>query len=96
MQKQLRPNSVLRGLSALRSVHVDRRLPLEVFDNKHIGRLVDGGHRLIELPSTRKRLPISKKLWLSCQATSRRRNPPDLANTRIDLSTALPLRPQTT
>jgi hypothetical protein len=51
-------------LSALRSVHIDRRLPVDVFDSIWLRRIMHG-YRATFPPSIRKRLPITKPILTS-------------------------------
>lgn len=55
---QVKPDTMLSYLSALRSYHVDRNLSIEAFDNPRLDRIIKGGKRLF-LSIKRKRLPIS-------------------------------------
>lgn len=58
-QGQIKPETVETYLSALRSYHVDQRMPTEVFESPWLKRIIKGGHRLF--PSAkRNRLPITK------------------------------------
>lgn len=60
-QGQVKPKTAEVYLSALRSYHVDQRMPSEVFDSPWIQRIVKGGHRLFP-GSKRQRLPITKEI----------------------------------
>jgi hypothetical protein len=59
-QGQLQADSIEHYLSGLRSFHVDRGLPTDVFNNEHIKRLIKGARRLFPQPPKRNRLPIIK------------------------------------
>lgn len=60
-QGQIKPDTVVSYLSGLRSHHVDHHLPLDVFDNPRLARIIKGGRRLF--PSVKsKRLPITKDI----------------------------------
>ena len=45
-------------------MHINRRLPLEAFNNKHIRRLIDSGRQLFKQWVTRERRPLLKALVL--------------------------------
>jgi integrase len=63
-QGQLKPDTMNAYLSALRSVHVDQRLSVEVFESLWLRRIMQG-YRATFPPSVRKRLPITKDLLTS-------------------------------
>lgn len=60
-QGQIKPDTVVSYLSALKSYHIDRRLSLKGFDNPQMTLIIKGGKRLF--PSQKKnRLPITKNI----------------------------------
>jgi hypothetical protein len=60
--KQLRPGTLHSYLSALRSYHVDRKIPLAVFDNNSfLQRLIRGAERLFPWQKATRR-PITKDI----------------------------------
>ncbi len=60
-QGQIKPDTVLSYLSALKSYHIDRRLSLKGFDDPRMALIIKGGRRLF--PSKkRNRLPITKNI----------------------------------
>ena len=60
-QNQLKPDTLQAYLSALRSYHVDRCIPTEVFKSALLARLVQGARNLFSGPR-RTRLPITPDL----------------------------------
>jgi hypothetical protein len=63
-QGQLKPDTMNVYLSALRSVHIDQRLPVDVFDSLWLRRIMHG-YRATFPSSIRKRLPITKPILTS-------------------------------
>jgi hypothetical protein len=63
-QGRLKPDTMNVYLSALRSVHIDRRLPVDVFDSLWLRRIMHG-YRVTFPQSIRKRLPITKAILTS-------------------------------
>ncbi len=56
--RRLSPKN-FKGISALRSFHVDQGWPVEIFQSESIKRLIQGASRLMSRPQ-RQRLPITK------------------------------------
>ena len=59
--KQLSPDTIQHHLSAIRSHHVDRNLPCDVFDNELLKRAMRGVKRVYAKPK-KTRLPLGRKL----------------------------------
>lgn len=60
-QGQIKPDTVLRYLSALKSYHIDRCLSLKGFNNPRMALIIKGERRLF--PSKkRNHLPITKDI----------------------------------
>lgn len=60
-QRQVKPNTVLSYLSALKSYHIDKRLSLKSFDDPRMAFIIKGRKRLF--PSKkRNRLPITQDI----------------------------------
>lgn len=60
-QGQIKPDTVLSYLSALKSYHIDRRLSLKGFDDPRMALIIKGGRRLFQ-SKKRNRLPITKNI----------------------------------
>ena len=58
-ETRIKPKTISHYLSALRSVHVDKRLTTTVFTNEHLKRLLDGAKRLDDGSKLRIRRPIT-------------------------------------
>ncbi|KAF2174419.1 hypothetical protein K469DRAFT_550845, partial [Zopfia rhizophila CBS 207.26] len=61
---QVQGTTLQSYLSALRSVHVDLGLSINVFEEDHIQRLIQGAKNLFPAQSRRKRLPITRDILL--------------------------------
>jgi hypothetical protein len=59
-QNKVKPETIASMLSALRSVHVDRRYPLAPFESPWLKRILDGIKRCQPDTETRKAEPISR------------------------------------
>ncbi|KAF1967324.1 hypothetical protein BU23DRAFT_379921, partial [Bimuria novae-zelandiae CBS 107.79] len=61
-QGQVSGDTIQKYLSALRSVHVDRGEAVEVFDDHHLRRLVQGARNFFPARTWEQRLPITKDI----------------------------------
>ena len=57
-EDKLSPDTLQSYLSALRSVHVDRRLPTAVFEGEFIHRVLKGVRRSMVLPTAQTELVL--------------------------------------
>ena len=61
--------TIKQYISALRSKHIDKGLPVTVFSNPGITRMLAGAQRIYGAPSKRERLEITKDILLKMLAT---------------------------
>lgn len=89
-QGQVAGDTIQKYLAALRSVHVDRGEPVEVFDDHHVRRLVQGARNLFPARAREQRLPITKDvLYRILQpAACQSEHPVDTANLNAAFSMA--------
>lgn len=67
-EKQLKADTIVSYLSALRSVHVDRRIATEVFDSPWLERLIKGARRTF-VQQRKDRFPITKDVLTRITST---------------------------
>ena len=60
--RQVKPDTIQGYLLALRSHHVDLRLPTTVFESDHLKRMIRGARRLFPSRSVDQRRPITKSI----------------------------------
>ena len=87
---RLKPESIIQALSALRSVHVDRGLPLLVFDNNdRLSRIIAGIRRLQPFRETKQAEPLTRSILqqITDPATWPERGPEGPLN--LNVTTAL-------
>ena len=76
-QDRIKPETILSYLSALRSIHVDRRLPTNVFDSDWLARIVHGIRRHQPQRLKKQASPVTAEVLkhlvgapIACQASS--------------------------
>lgn len=81
--RQIRPDTIKKYLSGLRSYHVDRRWSCAVFDSPHLNRILDGARSVFPHTKPRlNRLPITKDILQ--KITPQRSFKASLTRTEID------------
>lgn len=80
---QLKPDTILSYLSALRSYHVDRNLSTGAFDNPRLDRIIRGGKRLFPYVKAL-RYPISQSMLERITSTAIDNQNPDINDLNVN------------